>query len=121
MVDTSSLPLSLRLGNAVVSYVAYLGKLLWPAKLAIFYPHPQNSLPWSDVIAAAVILLAITIAVFYVHRARYLAMGWCWFVITLIPVIGIVQVGRQAMADRYTYFPCVGLFVIIAWGLNDAA
>lgn len=121
VVDTSALPLSLRLGNAVVSYVAYLGKFFWPAKLAIFYPHPQNSLPWSDVIAAAVILLTITTAVFYVHRARYLAMGWCWFVITLIPVIGIVQVGRQAMADRYTYFPGIGLFIIIAWGLSDAA
>jgi tetratricopeptide (TPR) repeat protein len=121
VVDTSALPLSLRLENAVVSYVAYLGKFFWPAKLAIFYPHPQNSLPWSDVIAAAVILLAITTAVFYVHRARYLAMGWCWFLITLIPVIGIVQVGRQAMADRYTYFPVIGLFIILAWGLTGAA
>jgi hypothetical protein len=121
VVDSSALPLSLRLENAIVSYVVYLGKFFWPAKLAIFYPHSQNSLPWSDVIAAAVILAAITTAVFYVHRARYLATGWCWFVITLIPVIGIVQVGRQAMADRYTYFPCIGLFIILAWGLNDAA
>ena len=115
----SILPLSWRLENAIVSYVAYLGKTVWPAKLAVFYPHPLHSLSWSDVIAAAVILVAITMAVLYFHRARYLAMGWFLFVITLIPVIGIVQVGRQAMADRYAYVPCIGLFIIIAWGLSD--
>lgn len=120
VADSSALPLSVRLGNAIVSYVAYIGKTVWPAKLAVFYPHPQNSLPWSDVIAATVILVAITTAVLYFHRARYLAMGWFLFVITLIPVIGIVQVGRQAMADRYAYLPCIGLFIIIVWGLSDA-
>ncbi|MGA9496902.1 MAG: tetratricopeptide repeat protein [Terriglobales bacterium] len=120
VVDASSLPLSLRVGNALVSYVAYIGKMFWPAKLAVFYPHPQHSLPWSDVFAAAVILSSITIVMLYLYRARYLAMGWFLFVITLIPVIGIVQVGRQAMADRYTYFPCIGLFLIVVWGLSDA-
>ena len=119
VVDTSALPLSLRLGNAIVSYVAYIGKLFWPVKLAVFYPHPKHSLLWSDVIAAAVILAAITVAVLYFHYARYLAMGWFLFVITLIPVIGIVQVGRQAMADHYAYVPCIGLFIILAWGLSD--
>jgi len=118
VVDTSVLPLSLRLGNAIVSYVAYLGKTFWPAKLAVFYPHPWHSLLWSDVTAAAVILVAITMAVLYFHRTRYLVMGWLLFVITLIPVIGIVQVGSQAMADRYAYIPCIGLFIIIAWGLS---
>jgi tetratricopeptide (TPR) repeat protein len=73
------------------------------------------------VIAATVILVAITTAVLYFRRAHYLAMGWFLFVITLIPVIGIVQVGRQAMADRYAYLPCIGLFIIVAWGLSDAA
>jgi protein O-mannosyl-transferase len=119
VVDTASLPLSLRLGNAIVSYVAYIAKTLWPANLAIFYPHPQKSLLWSDVIAAAVILLAITIAALYFRGARYLLMGWLLFVITLIPVIGIVQVGRQAMADHYAYIPCIGLFIMITWGLSD--
>ena len=119
VADASVLPLSVRLENAIVSYVAYIGKTVWPAKLAVFYPHPEHSLPWSDVIAAAVILVAITMAVLYFHRARYLAVGWFLFVITLIPVIGIVQVGRQAMADRYAYVPCIGLFIIIAWGLSD--
>jgi cytochrome c-type biogenesis protein CcmH/NrfG len=117
--DASVKTLSWRLENAVVSYVAYLGKTVWPAKLAVFYPHPWHSLPWPDVIAAAVILVAITMAVLYFHRARYLTMGWFLFVITLIPVIGIVQVGHQAMADRYAYVPCIGLFIIIAWGLSD--
>src|SRR5208282_4275488 len=98
VADTSVLPPSLRLGNAIVSYVAYIGKMFWPAKLAIFYPHPQHSLPWSDVIAAAVILVAITMSVLYFHRARYLAMGWFLFGIMLVPVIGIIQVGRQGMA-----------------------
>jgi len=119
VVDVSSLPLSLRLGNAVVSYVAYIQKALWPARLAIFYPHPQNSLLSADVIAAALILLAITAAVLYLYRLPYLATGWFLFVVTLIPVIGIIQVGRQAMADRYTYVPCIGLFLIIVWGLGD--
>jgi Flp pilus assembly protein TadD len=119
VADASDLPLSLRLENAIVSYVAYIGKMFWPAKLGVFYPHPQHSLLWSDVIAAAVILVAITMAVLHFHRARYLAMGWFLFVTTLIPVIGIVQVGGQAMADRYAYVPCIGLFIIIAWGLSD--
>ncbi|MGO9403152.1 MAG: tetratricopeptide repeat protein [Terriglobales bacterium] len=115
----SLLPLSVRVENAVVSYVAYVGKTVWPSKLAVFYPHPEHSLTWADVIAAAVLLAAITMAVLYFHRSRYLAMGWFLFVVTLIPVIGIVQVGRQAMADRYAYIPCIGLFIIIAWGLSD--
>lgn len=121
IVAASSLPLSLRLGNSIVSYLTYIGKTLWPAKLAIFYPHPQHSLLWSDVIAAAAILAAITGAVLYLHRARYLAMGWFLFVITLVPVIGIVQVGRQAMADHYAYVPCIGLFIMTTWGLSDLA
>jgi tetratricopeptide (TPR) repeat protein len=94
--------------------------MFWPARLAVFYPHPQGSLPWSDVIAGEILLLAITLAALFLRRMRYLAMGWLLFVITLVPVIGIVQVGRQAMADRYMYVPCIGLFIILAWGLNDA-
>src|ERR1019366_8453224 len=119
VADSSAVPLSERLGNAIVSYEPYIGTTVWPARLAAFYPHPEHSLPWSDVMAATVILLAITMAVLYFHRTRYLAMGWFLFVTTLLPVIGIVQVGRQAMADRYAYVPCIGLFIIIAWGLCD--
>jgi len=112
-------PLSLRLGNAIASYVAYIGKTFWPAKLSVFYPYPWRSLPWPDVIAGAVILVAITMAVLYFHPVRYLVTGWFLFVITLIPVIGIIQVGSQAMADRYAYVPCIGLFIILAWGFSD--
>lgn len=119
VADVSVLPLSVRLENAIVSYVAYIGKTVWPAKLAVFYPHSEHSLPPFEVIASTVILVAITVAVLYFRRTRYLAMGWFLFVTTLIPVIGIVQVGRQAMADRYAYIPSIGLFIIIVWGLSD--
>ncbi len=119
VADATALPLSVRMGNAVVSYAAYIGKTVWPSRLSVFYPHPERPWPWSDIIAAAVILIAITAAALYFRRARYLAMGWCLFVITLVPVIGIVQVGSQAMADRYAYVPCIGLFIITAWGLGD--
>lgn len=118
VAETSALPLSVRLENASVSYLAYIGKMFWPAKLAVFYPHPQNSIPWFDVVASAVVLVTATMTVLYLRRIRYLVMGWFLFLITLVPVIGVVQVGRQAMADRYAYVPCIGLFVIIAWGLN---
>jgi protein O-mannosyl-transferase len=121
VADSSALPLSERLGNAIVSYVAYIGKTVWPANLAVFYPHPLHSLPWSDVAAATVILIAVTITVLYRRRSRYLVVGWFLFVTMLIPVIGIVQVGRQAMADRYAYVSCIGLFIIVAWGLSAAA
>jgi hypothetical protein len=121
VAEMSYLPLSLRLENAAVSYVAYIGKMLWPVNLSIFYPHPEHSLPWPDVLASTAILVAITTAVLFFQRLRYLAMGWFLFVTTLIPVIGIVQVGNQSMADRYAYIPYIGLFIIIAWGLGHVA
>jgi hypothetical protein len=121
VAGTSLVPLPLRFENAIVSYMAYIGKTLWPANLAVFYPLPEHSLPWLNVIGSTVVLFAITAAVLCFHRSRYLVVGWCLFVVMLIPVIGIVQVGSQAMADRYAYMPCIGLFIMIAWGLNQAA
>lgn len=121
MADISTVHLSVRLENAILSYVAYIGKTFLPAKLAVVYPLPEHSLPHFEVIAAAAVLVAITVTVWHARRARYLTTGWLLFVITLIPVIGIVQVGHQAMADRYAYIPCIGLFIMIAWGLNDVA
>ncbi len=120
IADSSVLPLPSRIGHAAMSYVAYLGKTIWPSNLSVFYPHPEK--PWAlpDVMAATLILVAITAAAIYLRRIRYLMTGWSLFLITLIPVIGIVQVGSQAMADRYAYVPCIGLFIIIAWGLGDA-
>jgi len=115
--STISLPLSQRLGNATWSYVAYLGKGIWPAGLAVFYPHPEGSLPAWKVAAAAALLIAITWLAWR-SRARhpYLLVGWLWYLVAMIPMIGIVQVGRQAMADRYAYLPFVGLFIIVVWG-----
>ena len=119
VADADTLPVSVRLGNAVISYAAYIQKTVLPANLSVFYPHPQQALPWGDVFAAAFILVTITAAALYFRRYRYFAMGWFFFVATLIPVIGIVQVGRQAMADRYAYVPCIGLFILIVWGFGD--
>jgi len=120
MAATSDAPLSLRLENAILSYITYIGKTFWPVKLAVFYPYLEQSLPWLKVVAGTIILSAITMTVLRFHRVRYLTVGWLLFVVSLIPVIGIVQVGHQAMADRYAYIPCIGLFLIIVWGLNDA-
>ncbi len=113
------LPLQYRLGNAVVSYATYIEKMLWPSSLAVLYPHPGRSLSPVRVMAALAILALITAVVLRIrYRARYLLAGWALFLVTLIPVIGIIQVGCQAMADRYAYFPCIGLFIMIAWGLG---
>ena len=113
-----SLSLNTRLSNALVSYISYIAKLIYPSRLAVLYPHPGNSLPiWQPILAAAV-LAAITAGVIYLarRRQRYLITGWLWYLGTLVPVIGLVQVGNQAMADRYTYLPSIGFFIMVAWG-----
>ncbi len=114
------LPMMVRVTNAVVSYGKYLLKMIWPVRLAIFYPHPANRLPSWQILTAAVLLLVITVFVIRLSKKyRYLFVGWFWYVGTLVPVIGLVQVGAQAMADRYSYIPLIGLFIIVAWGAND--
>jgi tetratricopeptide (TPR) repeat protein len=110
-----------RLGNAAVAYVRYLGKAFWPARLAAVYPHPEGSLPAWQIVGSIALLLAITVLVLYRGDRRYLAVGWFWFLGTLVPVIGLVQVGVQAMADRYAYIPYIGLFVFAVWGLAEIA
>ncbi|MFZ0802861.1 MAG: tetratricopeptide repeat protein [Terriglobales bacterium] len=114
-------PLSLRMENAAISYARYLGKALWPSALSPQYPYPEGALT-GQAIGACVLLLVITVLIFTAgkHR-RYLAVGWLWFLGALVPMIGLVQVGSQAMADRYAYLPFVGLFVLICWGLTDLA
>jgi protein O-mannosyl-transferase len=108
-------PLSIRLDNAIVSYARYIGKAFWPFGLAPEYPHPGNSLnPW-QVFGAFVLLFAISAMVVAAPRRRYLLVGWLWFLVALFPMIGIIQVGRQAMADRYAYQSFVGLFIMICW------
>ncbi len=118
---TSWYPLSIRVGNAIVSYATYVGKAFWPASLAVMYPHPGHSLRLWQVASASLLLLAITGLVMAGRRHRYLPVGWFWFLGTLVPMIGIKQVGAQAMADRYAYLPFVGLFIMICWGISDWA
>ena len=110
-----------RLVNAVTAYATYLGKTLWPSSLAVFYPHPHlMRMTWAAA-GAALLLLGVTAVVLRAaKRAPYLPFGWFWFLGTLVPVIGLVQVGEQAMADRYTYIPLIGIFIAAAWGLADA-
>jgi protein O-mannosyl-transferase len=119
--DFDVLPLGTRIGNAVVSYTAYLGKLVWPVDLAPLYPY-RNNLNWQLVAASLLVLVAISALVWRARRrAPYLAVGWAWYLVTLLPVIGIIQVGSQSMADRYTYVPSIGLLLAAVWGLADAA
>lgn len=115
-----SLGLGDRMSNAVVAYVRYLVHTVWPVGLIPHYPHPGDTLPLGLVAVALLVIIAITIAAWRLrNRAPYLLVGWLWYLGTLVPVIGVVQVGGQAMADRYTYIPLVGIFIAIAWGLND--
>ena len=108
-----------RISNALVSYIIYIGKTVWPNNLAVYYPYP-GSWPFWQVFGAALLLIAVTfVAIWQAERLPYLAFGWLWFTGTLVPVIGIVQVGAQAMADRYTYIPLIGLFIIAAWGIPE--
>jgi len=113
--------LGLRIENAVVAYVLYLWKMLWPARLAALYPHSATALPMWQVVSSALVLIGVTAAAIIFRRKGYLPVGWFWFLGTLIPVIGLVQVGGAAMADRYAYVPLIGIFVMIAWSLDDVA
>jgi tetratricopeptide (TPR) repeat protein len=114
-----TLPLDFRIANALVSYVRYAAKMVWPAKLAVFYPAPAQWPQWW-VAGAALILVGVSaLAVWRARTASYLAVGWFWYLGTLVPVIGIVQVGQQAMADRYSYIPLIGLFIMLVWSAAE--
>jgi len=122
MQSFEELSLGARVANAVVAYAAYLRKIVWPHDLAAFYPHPRDGLPPWQIAAAGALLAAISGSVLALARRQpYLLVGWLWYLGTLVPVIGLVQVGLQAMADRYTYVPLIGCFLMIAWGLADLA
>jgi len=109
-----------RFANTLVSYLKYLEKIFWPQRLALFYPHLGDNLPLWFAAASALLLVLISLAVFSRARSsKYLLVGWLWFLGMLVPVIGLVQVGMQAMADRYTYLPAIGIFIIVAWGASD--
>jgi tetratricopeptide (TPR) repeat protein len=115
------LTLSGRIENALVAYVRYLGKTLWPTRLAVFYPMP-DSWPLVLVVLAALLLVGVTaFALILWKRIPYLPVGWGWFLGTSVPVIGLVQVGWQSMADRYSYLPSIGLLILLVWGISDLA
>jgi tetratricopeptide (TPR) repeat protein len=115
----AAFPFGLRVENALVSYVVYAAKMFWPTRLAVFYPYPTRIPLWQAGLAA-VALAGISILVLRSVRSRpYLAAGWLWYLVTLAPVIGVVQVGAQARADRYLYVPMVGLAIMLAWGAAD--
>ncbi len=114
-------PVGLRVENALVTYVVYAAKMLWPANLAVFYPYPADFAPWQPLLAA-VAIAAVSVGVWQARRNYpYLAVGWAWYLVTLLPVIGLVQVGAQARADRYTYLPMTGLLIALAWGAAEFA
>ena len=113
-------PLGLRIANAIVSYARYIGKLFWPAGLVLPYPYPDGGYHIWQVAGAGLLLAAATCAALRLARkSPYIPVGWFWYLLSLIPVIGLVQVGGQAMADRYTYTTIIGLFVLVVWVLAD--
>ena len=116
----AGIPLTLRLENALVSYLAYIRDMLWPTGLAVLYPNNPNALPVLGVVAAGLALAGVSLLAARQFRARpNLAVGWCWYLGTLVPVIGLVQVGSQSRADRYTYIPMIGLSIMLAWGAAE--
>jgi len=113
-------PVDVRIGNAILSYVAYLRLAVWPSGLAVFYPHPR-AVSLLPVVASAAFLAGVSAWVFRARKRHpYLLVSWLWYLVALVPVIGLLQVGEQAMADRYTYVPLIGIFVMVAWGIPDA-
>jgi len=120
VIDWDYLPFSARAANALVAYVKYMAMMIWPKDLAVFYPHPLEALPvWKSVAAALVLGLISVAALSQCRRRPYFVVGWLWYLGTLAPVIGLIQVGNQALADRFTYVPLIGLFFILAWGLAE--
>ena len=118
VASLESIPLIIRASNALVSYISYITKMFWPINLAFFYPY--NELPVERVLISGLFFLCISVLIILASRRfPYLVTGWLWYVGTLVPVIGLVQTGSQSMADRYTYIPLIGLFIMIAWGISD--
>ena len=114
----SQLPLPWRLSNAAVSYVAYIWQMFWPVRLAAFYPHPNDQLHlWQILLAIAFLIAASLVAIFWREEKPYIFTGWFWYVGMLVPVIGLVEAGEQARADRYTYLPQIGLYLLLVWGI----
>jgi Flp pilus assembly protein TadD len=117
---TEDLPILERINNATVSYVLYIWQMLWPLNLAVFYPHPENRLPVWEIVSSLLLLICVTAVAITLRKQRpYLITGWLWYLGMLVPVIGLVQVGWQGGADRYTYLPQIGLYVALTWAVAD--
>jgi tetratricopeptide (TPR) repeat protein len=117
---SEQLPFMWRLNTAAVSYVAYIWQMFWPARLAAFYPHPNDQLPFWQVLLAIAFLISVSLLAILSRKKRpYIFTGWFWYVGMLVPVIGLIGAGEQARADRYTYLPQIGLYVLITWGISD--
>ena len=117
-----SIPLGYRVANAFISYLTYIEKLIWPSRLAVLYPHPGGDFSMARLVVSVSLVSVITVFSIYVaHKQRYLVVGWLWYLGTLVPVIGLVQVGAQARADRYMYMTMIGLLIVVAWGLGKLA
>jgi len=120
VASLKTVALTERINNALVSYLEYLGKMLWPEKLAVFYSHPGNTLAvWQGILCGMALVGITIISIRLIRKVPYFAVGWFWYLGTLVPVIGIVQVGGHAMADRYAYIPLIGIFIIVAWGVPE--
>lgn len=118
---TAAMPFSWRFKNAIFSYVAYLGKAIWPVGLAPYYPHPENTLSWAIVALAGLALLGTSVIVWRFRECKYLLMGWLWYLGTMLPMIGFLQTGRQGMADRFMHIPMMGLLFALVWLIGDLA
>ena len=118
---TATMPFSWRFKNAIFSYLAYLGKAVWPARLAPYYPHPENTLTWTTAALAALALAAISLLVWRFRERKYLLVGWLWYLGTMLPMIGFIQTGRQGMADRFMHIPMMGLLFALVWLVGDLA
>jgi len=112
-------PLSIRISNVIVSYVAYLGKMVWPLNLTIFYPYPEKILLLKTLVALFLLILITVLVVRKLKGSPYLAVGWFWYLGTLVPVNGLVKLGGFSMADRFSYIPLIGIFMTIAWGVPE--
>lgn len=120
MIRGENYSLVTRASNACVAYISYIAKLFYPVNLAVLYPHPGDTLPLWQPTAGLALLIFMTVGALYLaFKRRFILMGWFWYLGTLVPVIGLVQIGSQAMADRYTYLPSIGIFIIFVWGVSD--
>jgi tetratricopeptide (TPR) repeat protein len=122
IASSDILPLATRIANGVAAYAGYIYKTIWPTQLAVFYPHPRSSLSWWQIASSALLLIAVSaIVVWRGTERRYLLVGWLWYLGTLLPVIGLIQVGGQGSADRYLYIPMIGLLIMAVWSVADWA